>query len=441
MKIGVKIVLIVVVAVLGLIVSAVFSISGLDEVNDMFTYVGDVPIKNGNTANECLNNLNEIARASAMAIVVQHDEKASDVYLDRIHTAADDLMSQFDTLLASVSEGGKPKVLACSTAINDVRTARAELERLLHINAYDSAANYRAGFYQDKMGAAINALADYVDYTDEQIHEYVYVTSDERAEATETTLYIVMVAVLIILIVVAIFIITGITKPLKKAVEAAEKVAIGELEGLDLSTNSKDETGVLLNAFQTMVNAIEALAVDASSLAKSAAAGNLSTRADASKHKGSYQDIIAGVNTTLDDVVGPLNMAADYVEQIAHGITPPKITDVYHGDFNKIKNNLNTCIDSLTVVISNIETIATDAGNGVLSTRADASKVENTWSVLLKGVNGIVENADNIINDAGKTLSTMATGDLTPRITAAYKGKFGEMKDNINNLGDSLTDL
>jgi methyl-accepting chemotaxis protein len=61
--------------------------------------------------------------------------------------------------------------------------------------------------------------------------------------------------------------------------------------------------------------------------------------------------------------------------------------------------------------------------------------------MILGGVNNIVEESEKIINDAGQALSIMATGDLTPRITNAYKGDFDKMKNSINNLGDALTDL
>jgi methyl-accepting chemotaxis protein len=60
---------------------------------------------------------------------------------------------------------------------------------------------------------------------------------------------------------------------------------------------------------------------------------------------------------------------------------------------------------------------------------------------MLNGVNDVVAEADKIITDAGNVLSIMSTGDLTPRITNSYKGDFDKMKNNINHLGDSLTNL
>ena len=62
-----------------------------------------------------------------------------------------------------------------------------------------------------------------------------------------------------------------------------------------------------------------------------------------SKHQGDFRKIVQGVNETLDAVIGPLNVAAEYVDRISKGDIPPKITDSYNGDFNEIKNNLNQC--------------------------------------------------------------------------------------------------
>ena len=56
------------------------------------------------------------------------------------------------------------------------------------------------------------------------------------------------------------------------------------------------------------------------------------------------RNIVRGVNAILDAVITPLNVAANYVERISKGDLPPQITDTYHGEFNTIKNNLNTLI-------------------------------------------------------------------------------------------------
>ncbi len=92
---------------------------------------------------------------------------------------------------------------------------------------------------------------------------------------------------------------------------------------------------------------LKALITDASELSKAAVEGKLTTRADVDKHQGDFRKIVQGVNNTLDAVIGPLNVAAAYVDEISKGTIPPKISDTYNGDFNTIKNNLNACIDGL----------------------------------------------------------------------------------------------
>ena len=71
-----------------------------------------------------------------------------------------------------------------------------------------------------------------------------------------------------------------------------------------------------------------------------------------------FRPIIEGVNATLDAVVGPLNVTAEYVDRISKGDIPPKITDTYNGDFNEIKNNLNQCIDAINGLIGEAGTLA-----------------------------------------------------------------------------------
>ena len=73
-------------------------------------------------------------------------------------------------------------------------------------------------------------------------------------------------------------------------------------------------------------------------------------------------------------MIGPLNVAAKYVDQISKGAIPAKITDNYNGDFNEIKNNLNTCIDAVNALVADANMLAQAAADGELATRADASK-------------------------------------------------------------------
>ena len=70
------------------------------------------------------------------------------------------------------------------------------------------------------------------------------------------------------------------------------------------------------------MKAIERLSPIQRSL-KAAVEGKLEKRADASKHQGDFRKIVEGVNDTLDAVIDPLTVAAEYVEKISQGDIPP----------------------------------------------------------------------------------------------------------------------
>ena len=128
-----------------------------------------------------------------------------------------------------------------------------------------------------------------------------------------------------------------------------------------------------------MMEAIQGLISDAGMLSKAAVEGKLAARADAAKHQGDFRKIVEGMNDTLDAVIGPLNVAAEYIDSISKGDIPPKITDSYNGDFNEIKNNLNQCIDGLGGLVE---------ANEVLQKMADERLHEKGRGQLRRDIRG-----------------------------------------------------
>ena len=158
----------------------------------------------------------------------------------------------------------------------------------------------------------------------------------------------------------------------KQVGEIANLVAVGDLSRE--ITLAAGDTASVMAAMKKMVDTIRALVADANMLSKAAVEGKLATRADAGKHQGDFKKIVQGVNDCLDAVIGPLNVAAEYVDRISKGDIPPKITDSYNGDFNEIKNNLNVCIDAVNALVADANMLSKAAVEGKLATRARRSQ-------------------------------------------------------------------
>ncbi|MEZ5334828.1 MAG: hypothetical protein R2741_06140 [Methanolobus sp.] len=130
-----------------------------------------------------------------------------------------------------------------------------------------------------------------------------------------------------------------------KIVDVVSRYANGDLSvDMDRLPGKK---ALITNSIDDVKANLLALNNEILMLVEAATAGQLDIRGDSGKFQYSFKDMVNGINDTLDAVVGPLNVAAEYVDSIAHGYIPDKITDEYRGDFNEIKDNLNQCIDTL----------------------------------------------------------------------------------------------
>jgi methyl-accepting chemotaxis protein len=188
-------------------------------------------------------------------------------------------------------------------------------------------------------------------------------------------------------------------------------------------------------------NIIKSIIGQTNNLVEATLAGKLATRAKPEETNHEFRDIVVGINKTLDAVIGPLNVAAEYVDRIAKGNIPPKITDNYNGDFNEIKNNLNMCIDAINLLISDTRILAKAAVEGKLSTRSDTSKHAGDFKAIVDGINHTLDAVISPLNVAAEYIDRISKGDIPNTITENYNGDFNNIKINLNILIDSTNDI
>jgi len=184
-------------------------------------------------------------------------------------------------------------------------------------------------------------------------------------------------------------------------VDIAGKVATGDLS-MTIETKDKDENSLIV-AIGRMVDSIRALVADANTLSVAATEGKLATRADVSRHQGDFRKIVAGVNDTLDAVIGPLNVAGEYVDRISKGDIPPKITDSYNGDFNEIKNNLNVLIEATNAITANANQVA--QGNLMVDLKKRSENDE-----LMESLANMVDKLKEVVMDVQAAADNVAAG-------------------------------
>ncbi len=227
--------------------------------------------------------------------------------------------------------------------------------------------------------------------------------------------------------------------PLNVAANYVDRISKGDIPA-KITDNYNGDFNTIKNNLNTCIDAVNALVTDAAMLSRAAVEGKLATRADASKHRGDFQRVVKGVNDTLDAVIGPLNIAAGYVDRISKGDIPPKITDSYNGDFNTLKNNLNTCIAAVNALVDDAATLSRAAIEGRLETRAEVDRHQGDFRRVVAGVNETLDNVVEPINEVRRIMAAMSSGDLTQTISSAYRGDFDELKNAINQTVGKLVE-
>ncbi len=182
-----------------------------------------------------------------------------------------------------------------------------------------------------------------------------------------------------------------------------------ELEAYEKIGRRSDEDMLLPSAIKCLEN-LHMLIDDMTMMTEAAVGGNLARRLDLEKHHGGYRAIVEGVNNTLDAVVGPLQVAASYVDQISKGEVPGRITREYRGDFNEIKNNLNMLIDAMAEITDTAEQIA--AGNLTVKVieRSDKDSLMQAMSKMVQGLRDIVENIHSVANQVMTGSKELSSG-------------------------------
>jgi methyl-accepting chemotaxis protein len=221
------------------------------------------------------------------------------------------------------------------------------------------------------------------------------------------------------------------------------RVAAGDLGELGdyKKIGRRSENDKLVPALTAMMENINSLVMDTTTLSNAALDGKLATRADAGRHQGDFQKIVAGFNETLDAVIGPLNVAAEYIDRISKGDIPPKITDSYNGDFNEIKLNLNNAIDNITALVDDANLLSNAATEGKLATRADTNRHQGDFRKIVAGFNETLDAVIGPLNVAAEYIDRISKGDIPPKVTDNYNGDFNEIKLNLNNCIDGLGGL
>ncbi|MBC7765925.1 MAG: MCP four helix bundle domain-containing protein [Hyphomonadaceae bacterium] len=107
---------------------------------------------------------------------------------------------------------------------------------------------------------------------------------------------------LIAAFVIGIFISNLISAPISEMVDAAERLAQGDIN-FAMYNDNDDEVGMLSKSFRSVVNTIQELIKETNALSEAVMGGKLDHRAQTTQFKGEYKNLVEGINHSIASLV------------------------------------------------------------------------------------------------------------------------------------------
>ena len=263
--------------------------------------------------------------------------------------------------------------------------------------------------------AMLDQLEEYQTFRGKQMNgDFQRMVDDQQ----KTLWLVIVIGLLTVVAGTGIGIVTArmIAKPIKELAEAADKLAVGDVQ-VNVVATTEDEIGTLIKSFAQMVCSIreQALAAekiaagdltvklqvrsendllgknlnkcidniklmvtDVTLLSSAAVAGKLTTRADATQHEGDYRKIVAEINQLLDIVIAPVTEASAVLQQMANGNLQLDIKGDYQGDHAILKNAMNETLEALNRSFGDVKNVAEQVAAG-------AEQIAASGEVLSQG--------------------------------------------------------
>ena len=168
--------------------------------------------------------------------------------------------------------------------------------------------------------------------------------------------------------------------------------------------------------------------------------GRVDVRAETKGLSVDDAKIIPLINSIIDALVVPMRMAGSALDEIAHGQLPPFVIDDHQGEYNKIKQSINTLLAILYGMHGETLHLISSVREGRLKTRGNDWDYQGIWKELIGGMNTTLDSVIAPLQEAGEVLELLAQYDLKARMKGKYHGEHAVIRKAMNTTAEALKD-
>jgi methyl-accepting chemotaxis protein len=271
----------------------------------------------------------------------------------------------------------------------------------------------------------------------------------------------------------------AILLPIGEGNRILAQISAGKIDEVIVHTYQGDHEKMKL-AVNNVASTVQGLQNELRRLVQASADGQLSERGKPELFEGAYADIIRGTNTMLDAILLPIAEGNRVLRLIRGGNLRERIEIVCKGDHDAMKEavngvhgwlgdlvayvtkiahgDLSATVEKasaddqihawLLLMKTNIAALAADVGTlstaaiaGRLDVRVDASRHQGENRSVVESLNAVMDAVSAPVQELSDVLGAMEEGDLTVSMRRHYAGTFDALKNAVNNMIATLTQV
>ena len=216
---------------------------------------------------------------------------------------------------------------------------------------------------------------------------------------------------------------------------ASERVAAGDVH---VALEPKSDRDELSRAFITVARTNAEVIEAVGGITRAALDGQLSARGDASRFRGSYAELVTGVNRTLDAVMEPIGEASRVLQQLAQRDLTARVQGSYKGDHARITDALNKAAANLDAALTEVwataEQVAAASGQIGTGSHALAEGANEQASTLEEVSSSLQELTSRTRQNAGNAQTARSLADEARTSAETGSAGMGRLQDAMGRI-------
>ena len=305
--------------------------------------------------------------------------------------------------------GDKTKIDQIKNQMDDWKPVRTKTIALIRQNKLPEAIAWHKSFARQNVMKIENTIDEIIKFSTDKAETFIKEAGQNQRQTYIFTL-VLSIAAILSAIVIALLITASIVKPLQSAVDAADRLATGDVS-TEIDSDSQDEIGQLQRSMGQMIQSLRRMGEAANRIAR----GDL----DLEVVPNSERDVFG---SAMKNMVESLKQMADTADRIAAGdltgkVQPASERDRLGNSFATMARNLQELNSEIREVVN---VLASSAGE-IMSTVSEFASSSSETASAINETNATVQEvrqttdltsqkAKQVYENAQKSVSVARTG-------------------------------